>query len=47
MQLSYYPPGYVPPSVNTVNTQEKKVGKYAERNRKRRERKALEKQEMQ
>jgi hypothetical protein len=44
MQLSYYPPGYVPPSVNTVNTQEKKVGKYAERNRKRRERKALEKQ---
>jgi hypothetical protein len=44
MQLSYYPPGYVPPSVNTVNTQEKKVGKYAEHNRKRRERKALEKQ---
>jgi hypothetical protein len=46
MQLSYYPPGYVPPSVNAVNsnTQEKKVGKYAERNRKKRERKALEKQ---
>jgi hypothetical protein len=46
MQVSYYPPGYVPPSVNAVNsnTQEKKVGKYAERNRKKRERKALEKQ---
>jgi len=46
MQLSYFPPGYVPPAVNAVNsnTQEKKVGKYAERNRKRRERKALEKQ---
>jgi hypothetical protein len=44
MQLSYYPPGYVPPSVNTVDSQEKKVGKYAERNRKKRERKALEKQ---
>jgi hypothetical protein len=44
MQVSYYPPGYIPPSVNTVNTQEKKVGKYAERNRKRRERKALERQ---
>jgi hypothetical protein len=44
MQVSYYPPGYIPPSVNTVNTQEKRVGKYAERNRKRRERKALERQ---
>jgi hypothetical protein len=46
MQLSYFPPGYVPPTVNAVdsNTKEKKVGKYAERNRKRRERKALEKQ---
>jgi hypothetical protein len=46
MQLSYFPPGYVPPAVNAnnSNTQEKKVGKYAERNRKRRERKALEKQ---
>jgi hypothetical protein len=46
MQLSYFPPGYVPPAVNAVNsnTQEKKVGKYAERNKKRRERKALEKQ---
>ncbi len=44
MQVSYFPPGYVPPAVNAVNsnTQEKKVGKYAERNRKRRERKALE-----
>jgi hypothetical protein len=44
MQVSYYPPRYVPPAVNAVNsnTQEKKVGKYAERNRKRRERKALE-----
>jgi hypothetical protein len=44
MQVSYYPPGYVPPAVNAVNTQEKKAGKYAERNRKKRERKALEKQ---
>jgi hypothetical protein len=46
MQVSYFPPGYVPPAVNAVNsnTQEKKVGKYAERNKKRRERKALEKQ---
>ncbi len=44
MQVAYYPPGYTPPSVNTVNTQEKKVGKYAERNRKKRERKALERQ---
>jgi hypothetical protein len=43
-QIAYYPPGYTPPSVNTVNTQEKKVGKYAERNRKKRERKALERQ---
>jgi N-acetylmuramoyl-L-alanine amidase CwlA len=44
MQVAYYPPGYTLPSVNTVNTQEKRVGKYAERNRKKRERKALEKQ---
>ncbi|MFO0002167.1 MAG: hypothetical protein ACK559_13630, partial [bacterium] len=36
----------MPPTANAVdsNTKEKKVGKYAERNRKRRERKALEKQ---
>jgi hypothetical protein len=41
MQVSYFPP-----SVNAVdsNTQEKKVGKYAERNKKRRERKVLDKQ---
>jgi hypothetical protein len=45
MQLSYFPPGYVPPTVNVVdsNIKEKKVGKYAERNKKKKRKKSFRK----